>query len=93
MGNKCDDHDSRVVSKEMAQAVAKRYCMKYFETSARTGQNVEQVFFHIGKEMLSKLDKDRQGMELPKTVQSKLKKKKQHHHRRGWPSWSVCNVL
>ena len=42
-GNKCDLSDARVISQERGQSLADKYGMKFMETSARAGINVEKV--------------------------------------------------
>ena len=42
-GNKCDLSDARVISEERGQSLADKYGMKFMETSARAGINVEKV--------------------------------------------------
>lgn len=44
VANKCDLKLERQVSTEEGQAFAQRNNLLYFETSAKTGQGVEQVF-------------------------------------------------
>ncbi len=55
IGNKCDLLDKKVVETEQGQALAKEFGMAFFETSARSGLNVNETFFQI-----SKLIKDKQ---------------------------------
>jgi small GTP-binding protein len=47
VGNKCDME--RHVSQEEAMALANEFRVEYFETSAKTGANVEAAFFRITK--------------------------------------------
>lgn len=43
IGNKADLPDQREVNEQQAQELAAKYSIPYFETSAATGQNVEQA--------------------------------------------------
>jgi len=52
LGNKNDLVDERQVSDEEAQKLAKANNLKYFETSALTGENVEESFHTMAKELL-----------------------------------------
>lgn len=47
VGNKVDLEDERCVSKSEAQKVAEEHGMEYFETSARSNINVQEVMSHI----------------------------------------------
>ena len=52
IGNKCEEEDKREVTKERAIAFAKeRKIHKVFETSAKTGDNVEDVFSCAAREI------------------------------------------
>ena len=44
VGNKCDKAYEREVSKEEGVALARKFGCEFFETSAKTAQNVERVF-------------------------------------------------
>jgi small GTP-binding protein len=44
VGNKTDLVDSRVVKKEEGEALAKQLGLSYIETSAKTGENIEDAF-------------------------------------------------
>ncbi|RMG20797.1 MAG: GTP-binding protein [Methanobacteriota archaeon] len=55
VGNKNDLEDLREVSQEEGIAKAKELnCIDYIETSALTGENVEEAFYKIGKTLLEK---------------------------------------
>ena len=49
VGNKSDLAKKRQVTVEEADAVAKRYNIQYFETSAKTGSNVDESFYNVSK--------------------------------------------
>ncbi|XP_042451125.1 ras-related protein RABE1c-like [Zingiber officinale] len=65
VGNKADmDESKRAVPTAKGQALADEYGIKFFETSAKTNLNVEQVFFSIArdiKQRLSETDKAEHG--------------------------------
>ncbi|GAB4824366.1 Ras- protein RABE1c [Ancistrocladus abbreviatus] len=56
VGNKADMDDSkRAVPTAKGQALADEYGIKFFETSAKTNLNVEEVFFSIARDIKQRL--------------------------------------
>ena len=51
VGNKCDDPDRRVVLKEDATRFSNQMGIQLFETSAKDGHNVDEIFMAISKKM------------------------------------------
>ena len=51
-GNKSDLEDRRAVETEEAQAYATEAGLLFFETSAKTSENVKELFTAIGSEVL-----------------------------------------
>ena len=51
VGNKCDSPD-RVVTEEEGKKLAEDFNMSFFETSAKTNQNVNEVFNFLTQEIL-----------------------------------------
>jgi len=47
IGNKCDDTENRIVKLEDAMQFAKDNKLNYFETSAKTGKNIQKVFENL----------------------------------------------
>ena len=54
VGNKSDLTEQRVVSSEEIDEFAKKYNLKYFEISAKTGTNVENMFNKFTKTIIEK---------------------------------------
>ena len=84
IGNKIDLSDKRVINKEKMEELAKKYEMKSFETSAKTGENVDKIFTEItelilankSEEVLTLLySKDKQNLSLDSNPGNKSKKK------------------
>jgi len=54
IGNKSDLEDERQVKKEEGERAAKEYNIPFYETSCKTGINIDEVFIRITKEILNK---------------------------------------
>ena len=55
VGNKSDDVGKRVVKKEQAEEFARKNGMIYFETSAKSGENVENMFTNLTRKIKSQI--------------------------------------
>jgi len=53
VGNKCDMEDKRMVDAKEAKAFAEKNDLTYIETSAKSGQGVEQAFLALAEECLN----------------------------------------
>ena len=51
VGNKIDDGEKRVIQKEKAEAFAKEQGFDYFETSAKIGTGIEEMFTKVAEEL------------------------------------------
>ena len=54
IGNKSDLEDERQVKKEEGERRAKEYNIPFYETSCKTGINIDEVFLRITNEILNK---------------------------------------
>ncbi|CAL5334673.1 unnamed protein product [Camellia sinensis] len=72
VGNKADmDESKRAVPTSWGQALADEYGIKFFETSAKTNLNVEQVFFSIARDIKQRLAESDSRAEPPSIKLSK----------------------
>lgn len=62
IGNKTDLHHKRTVTKSQGEALAKECGIKYIETSAKDGTNVQDAFKHLATDVVAQLDRERRGM-------------------------------
>jgi len=53
VGNKTDLTDARKVTTEEGEQLASKFGMAFFETSARTGERVEDTFLHITDQVVA----------------------------------------
>ncbi|GAB6031879.1 Ras-protein Rab-8A [Chamberlinius hualienensis] len=73
LGNKCDMNDRRQVSKEKGEQLAIEYGIKFMETSAKAGINVEEAFFTLARDIKAKTEKKLEAKNPPKTGGHQLK--------------------
>jgi GTPase SAR1 family protein len=52
IGNKVDDEEHRIIRYKDAKKFANENSLKYYETSAKTGKNINKVFFDLVFELL-----------------------------------------
>lgn len=57
LGNKIDLEELRAVSMNEGQEIATEQELQFFETSAKTGQNVDKAFLNLGERLLEKAKK------------------------------------
>ena len=55
VGNKIDLEKDRVVSWSRGKALADKYSIKFIEVSAKTGENVQNIFSILGAEIMKDL--------------------------------------
>lgn len=67
VGNKVDDETSRQVSTNEGETFAKEHGMTFFESSAKTGKNVEEIFKTSAKEIAKRLKNGEYDLEEDET--------------------------
>ena len=73
VGNKYDLANERKVTIEDGENKARNYNIKFFESSAKDGTNVNELFFYLANEIYQ--DEKTKGKDNKKTVQLDSKKK------------------
>ena len=63
VGNKSDLNDRRQVNTEEGQELAEKYGMTFYETSAKTGENVDAIFYESADEIAKKIDQNYYDLE------------------------------
>ena len=75
VGNKCDLANERKVTIEDGENKARYYNIKFFESSAKDGTNVNELFFYLANEIYQ--DEKTKGKDNKKTMQlDSIKKEK-----------------
>jgi len=75
IGNKIDKNDERVISTEQGEKLAKEYDLPFFEASAKSGENVDEIFKALYKRISEVyIDIQKEKGEKLKTGNKKRKK-------------------
>jgi len=73
IGNKCDKVKEKVINTERGKALAEKYELKFFETSAKTGLKVEEAFLCITKDIRDRLIAEKGSPEISSNDSPKSK--------------------
>eukprot|EP01024_Parvocaulis_polyphysoides_P046252 TRINITY_DN43464_c0_g1_i1.p1 TRINITY_DN43464_c0_g1~~TRINITY_DN43464_c0_g1_i1.p1 ORF type:complete len:210 (-),score=36.41 TRINITY_DN43464_c0_g1_i1:293-922(-) len=84
VGNKADMESKRVISFQKGKELADEFGIPFFETSAKSSQNVEEVFHTVSKNVMARLQRDQtfsgvgrmqsSGVDIQNTTRQKPKK-------------------
>jgi len=86
LGNKKDMEEKRVVAEEKGQMLAMDYGIKFLETSAKEGDNIEKAFFTMAKDIKTKMENKMDNSSKSKGVDIRSSGKKT-----GLMKW--CSIL
>lgn len=78
VGNKCDK-DDRVVSIEEGEKLAQEHSVPFFEASAKTNQNVNEIFTYFAQELLNEIE--RKCLENNMIIYKKTQKEKENDNK------------
>ena len=96
VGNKSDLEDRRQVSKEEGEELAGKYGLHFYETSAKTGDNVDAIFKDSANEIAKKIDENYYDLDNDtcgiKQGINKKNSKKAHlkHHKKNKKTNGCC---
>ena len=57
LANKCDMEEKRMISTARGQEIATQNNIKFYETSAKNNQNINDAFVTLAEDILSKVSK------------------------------------
>ena len=72
VGNKCDLTNQRQVSTQQGQQLAREYDIKFFETSARSNTNVQEVFLTLATDVIERLTTSGSNLDAPPSARLHL---------------------
>jgi small GTP-binding protein len=72
LGNKIDLNEERKISKEEGEELAKEYVMDFYETSAKTGENIEDIFLGLCELISNNIDEGKYDFNNPSSGVSEI---------------------
>ena len=72
VGNKIDKEEERKISKEQGKELAKEHIMDFYETSAKTGENIEDIFLGLCELISNNIDEGKYDFNNPSSGVSEI---------------------
>ena len=83
VANKSDCQSERVISTQLGAAIAQQYGVPFYECSAKTGENVNDIFNKMGESVLDRLVSKKKDFESSSSMHDLLERESKEKEEKG----------